>query len=91
MALLGAKMDSLDRGVPFPVQDELVCERCREVHASLDIGADACGSLHVSTMRAPVRARIREMIRSSRVQKAPHEGTARTSKEKSRRRLHRSA
>jgi RNA polymerase sigma-70 factor (ECF subfamily) len=91
MALLEAKMDSLDRGVPFPVQDELVCERCREVFASLDIGADACGSLRAPTMPAPVRARIEQMIRAVRSPQAPPAGTARTSTALSRRRSRRSA
>jgi RNA polymerase sigma-70 factor (ECF subfamily) len=91
MALLEAKMDSLDRGVPFPVQDELVCERCREVFASLDIGADACGSLRAATMTAPMRARIERMIRAVRSPQAPREGTARTSPARSLRRSRRSA
>lgn len=42
MDLLRAKMEALDHGVAFPVQDELVCERCRTVFASLDLGFDAC-------------------------------------------------
>ncbi|MFO0827847.1 MAG: RNA polymerase sigma factor [Phycisphaerales bacterium] len=42
MDLLRAKMEALDHGVPFPVQEELVCERCRNVFASLDLGFDAC-------------------------------------------------
>jgi len=91
MALLEAKMDSLDRGVPFPVQDELVCERCREVFASLDIGADACGSLRAPTMPAPVRKRIEQMIRDVRSPQARRAGTARTSPAQSRRRSRRSA
>jgi RNA polymerase sigma-70 factor (ECF subfamily) len=91
MALLEAKMDSLDRGVPFPVQDELVCERCREVFASLDIGADACGSLRAPSMPAPVRRRIEQMIRAVRSPQAPRAGTARTSTAQSRRRSRRSA
>lgn len=40
--LLRAKMEALDHGVPFPVQDELICDRCRKVFASLDLGFDAC-------------------------------------------------
>lgn len=40
--LLRAKMEALDHGVAFPVQDELICERCRNVFASLDLGFDAC-------------------------------------------------
>lgn len=42
MDLLRAKMEALDHGVPFPVQSELVCERCRNVFASLDLSYDAC-------------------------------------------------
>lgn len=42
MDLLRAKMEALDHGVPFPVQDELICDRCRNVFASLDLGFDAC-------------------------------------------------
>lgn len=91
MALLEAKMDSLDRGVPFPVQDELVCERCREVFASLDIGADACGSLRAPSMPAAVRARIEQMIRAVRSPQAQREGTARTSRARPHRRSRRSA
>lgn len=63
MDLLRAKMESLDRGVGFPVQDGLVCERCRQVFASLDVGADACASLRGATMPAALRARIERAIR----------------------------
>jgi RNA polymerase sigma-70 factor (ECF subfamily) len=64
MDLLRAKMESLDRGVDFPVQDELVCERCREVFASLDVGADACRSLRGTSMPAGLRKRIEAAIRA---------------------------
>jgi len=40
--LLHAKQEALDRGVPFPQMDEIVCERCRAVFLSLDIAADLC-------------------------------------------------
>lgn len=63
MDLLRAKMESLDRGVDFPVQDELVCERCRQVFASLDVGADACRSLRGTRMPAELRRRIEAVIR----------------------------
>lgn len=91
MALLEAKMDSLDRGVPFPVQDDLVCERCREVFASLDIGADACGSLRAAKMPSHLRSRIDRMIRAARLPQVPRAGTARTSSAQSRQRSRRSA
>jgi RNA polymerase sigma-70 factor (ECF subfamily) len=63
MDLLRAKMEALDRGVDFPVQDELVCERCRQVFASLDVGADACRSLRGRTMPAQLRKSIEKAIR----------------------------
>ena len=63
MDLLRAKMDALDRGVDFPVQDGLVCERCRQVFASLDVGADACASLRGAAMPAGLRKRIERAIR----------------------------
>jgi RNA polymerase sigma-70 factor (ECF subfamily) len=64
MDLLRAKMEALDRGVDFPVQDELVCERCRQVFASLDVGADACRSLRGRTMPAQLRKSIEKAIRA---------------------------
>jgi hypothetical protein len=42
----------------------LVCERCREVFASLDVGADACRSLRGTTMPAALRKRIEAAIRA---------------------------
>jgi RNA polymerase sigma-70 factor (ECF subfamily) len=65
MDLLRAKMDALDRGVPFPIQDELVCDRCRQVLASLDVGADACRALRTATMPAALRRRIRAALAAS--------------------------
>ena len=63
--LLRAKMQALDRGVDFPVQDDLVCERCRQVFASLDVGADACRSLRGRTMPAALRKSIEKAMRAS--------------------------
>ena len=40
--LLNAKQEALDRGVPFPQMDKIVCERCRAVFLSMDIAADLC-------------------------------------------------
>ncbi|MFO0782980.1 MAG: sigma-70 family RNA polymerase sigma factor [Phycisphaerales bacterium] len=58
MDLLRAKMEALDRGADFPVQDDLVCERCKEVFASLDVAADACRSLRSGSMPAALRAKV---------------------------------
>ena len=64
MDLLRAKMEALDRGVDFPVQVDLVCERCRQVFASLDVGADACRSLRGRTMPAALRKSIEKAMRA---------------------------
>ena len=40
--LLYAKQEALDKGVPFPVDDADLCERCRSVFATLDIAQGAC-------------------------------------------------
>lgn len=40
--LLRAKQDALDRGVPFPVQQSLICERCQTVFSTLDLAHDLC-------------------------------------------------
>jgi hypothetical protein len=58
MQLLQAKMDALDRGEEFPMQPDLLCERCRQVLASLDVGADACRHLRKGTMTPALKRRI---------------------------------
>lgn len=73
MDLLRAKMDALDRGVDFPLQGELVCERCRQVLTSLDVGSDACMSLRSNTLPAPLAAKIRSLLESeARARSAKH-------------------
>ena len=64
MDLMRAKMEALDRGVDFPVQDDWVCERCRQVFASPDVGADACRSLRRRTMPSALRKSIEKAIRA---------------------------
>ncbi len=63
MDLLRAKMEAMDNGVDFPVQDDVVCTRCRQVLKSLDVSADACRSLRGKTMPAGLRARIERALR----------------------------
>ena len=59
MDLLASKMDSLDRGVPFPVQDELVCARCRNVFDSLDYTKQMCVRVSKGEFPPALRAWIR--------------------------------
>ncbi|HMP75260.1 MAG TPA: RNA polymerase sigma factor [Kiritimatiellia bacterium] len=56
--LLRAKQDALDRGVPFPVQDALVCERCQAVFATLDLGTDLCRRLGAGPLPPALRKLI---------------------------------
>ena len=43
--LLKAKQEALDRGVPFPVPPDEMCERCQALFATLDLGRDTCRRL----------------------------------------------
>lgn len=56
--LLAAKQEALDRGVPFPVQPEIVCDRCRSVLASLDLTHDLCERLGEGRLPARLRTRL---------------------------------
>ncbi|MGD2114372.1 MAG: RNA polymerase sigma factor [Acidobacteriota bacterium] len=40
--LLRAKQEAMDRGEELPVPDEVVCDRCRALFASLDLTRDLC-------------------------------------------------
>lgn len=43
--LLQAKQESLDRGAPMPNADNIICERCAAVFATLDLASDTCRAL----------------------------------------------
>jgi RNA polymerase sigma-70 factor, ECF subfamily len=43
--LLQAKQESLDRGVEMPNANNIICERCEAIFASLDLTADVCRAL----------------------------------------------
>ncbi|MCS6772303.1 MAG: sigma-70 family RNA polymerase sigma factor [Kiritimatiellae bacterium] len=75
--LLKAKQAALDRGEPFPVQNSLMCERCRSVFATLDLEHDLCQRLG----EAPAPLEIREFIRrlESEVKSTPAKGAATSS------------
>ncbi len=44
-ALLEAKLEAMDRGVPFPYPEEALCERCRAVFRGLDLNRVICRDL----------------------------------------------
>jgi RNA polymerase sigma-70 factor (ECF subfamily) len=56
--LLRGKQEALDRGAPFPVPPESLCERCRALFATLDLARDACRD--VAGGRLPEE--VRELI-----------------------------
>lgn len=62
--LLKAKLDAMDRGRGFPIGQEVVCERCREVFAELDLAQSTCSRLAEGTMPKEVRAAILGAIRA---------------------------
>lgn len=56
--LLRGKQEALDRGAPFPVPTESLCERCRALFATLDLARDTCRE--VAAGRLPDE--LREML-----------------------------
>jgi RNA polymerase sigma-70 factor (ECF subfamily) len=60
--LLAAKQEALDRGVPFPVQQQVVCERCRTVLASLDLTHELCERLGEGRLPAKLRQRLTQHL-----------------------------
>jgi RNA polymerase sigma-70 factor (ECF subfamily) len=55
MAMLQAKQEALDRGVPLPVAEGEICERCRSVFATLDLSRDACRAIRSGELPAEVQ------------------------------------
>ena len=60
--LLQAKQDSLDRGTGFAFPDNVVCERCAEVFATLDLAQDVCRDIARGELPPGLRERIREQL-----------------------------
>ena len=56
--LLRTKQEALDRGVSFPVRNEVICERCLAVFASMDLGQDICRELSSGNLPPELRKTI---------------------------------
>lgn len=56
--LLRGKQEALDRGVPFPVPAESLCERCRALFATLDLARDTCREVAEGRLPAELRERL---------------------------------
>lgn len=62
--LLEAKQAALDRGAAFPARDEVLCERCRAVFASLDLVQEGCRALREGLAPKNLRLRLRALIQA---------------------------
>jgi RNA polymerase sigma-70 factor (ECF subfamily) len=60
--LLAAKQEALDRGEDLP--PTIVCERCREIFASLDYAQDTCRRLAEGELPGAVRERLLARLRA---------------------------
>lgn len=58
--LLRAKQEALDRGVPFPVPQDEICQRCESLFSSLDLAHDACGLIGQGELPTSLADRLRE-------------------------------
>ncbi len=84
--LLKAKLEAMDQERGFPVDQSVVCERCRSVFAELDLAQNTCAHLAEGTMPARVRELILRAIRDSASNaKDSHGANARTTRSTRRR------
>jgi RNA polymerase sigma-70 factor (ECF subfamily) len=60
--LLAAKQEALDHGEDL--EQTIICERCREVFASLDYASDTCARLADGELPSDVRERVLAAIRA---------------------------
>lgn len=63
--LLKAKLDAMDHGRGFPIDQDVVCDRCRAVFAELDLAQNTCVRLADGKMPARVRRAILKAIREA--------------------------
>ena len=61
--LLAAKQEAMDRGVPFPVPPDDLCDRCRSLFATLDLAHEACAELGADRMPTDVRRLLDDRLR----------------------------
>ncbi len=58
--LLTAKLEAIDRGVPFPVPDEFISDRCRSFFDTLDLTRDCCQRIGEGELPAAAMERIQQ-------------------------------
>lgn len=63
--LLRAKQETLDRGVDFEFPSEVVCERCSELFATMDLAQSVCHDISRGELPAELRERLlSEIVRA---------------------------
>lgn len=62
--LLRAKLESMDRGEPFPRQRELICDRCRGVFDELDLTQRLCLELDGKVAKSHLEGMLAKLERS---------------------------
>ncbi|NNF38124.1 MAG: RNA polymerase sigma factor [Gemmatimonadetes bacterium] len=60
--LLAAKLDAMDRGVPFPFPPGEICDRCAALFRSMDVTLEVCGGLQKGGMPAIFRGRLDALL-----------------------------
>ncbi|MCB9896928.1 MAG: sigma-70 family RNA polymerase sigma factor [Planctomycetes bacterium] len=64
--LLRAKQEALDRDLPFRFPDDVVCERCSEFFATLDLARTICHDVARGELPEALRRRLLDEVRDSR-------------------------
>ena len=63
--LLTAKLEAMDRGVPFPCPHGEVCDRCASLFQALDLNSEVCASLRQGSLPGPFRTGLLERLKAS--------------------------
>jgi len=63
--LLSAKQDAVDRGTDFEFPGGVVCERCAELFATLDLAHGTCREIARGEMPADVRRDLLARIQAA--------------------------
>lgn len=69
--LLRAKLESMDRGEPFPRQRELICDRCRGVFDELDLAQRLCVELDGAAAKSRLEGMLAKLERSLAADRRP--------------------
>lgn len=64
--LLNAKQETLDQGEPFEFPDQVVCDRCEELFATMDLGQSICREIAGGEMPCKLREEVLAHVAASR-------------------------